>query len=914
MSSRTVGLFKRWVEVRREERRAVLVAFVTLFMMVGAHSILETARDALFLATVPAEQLPIAYLAIAGAIAIVGQLTGNLRHWGIRGALLPGSLAICAVLTSLFWVGIDRANEAFLFVLYIWSGLVGTFVVGLFWLRVGDRFDVGQAKRLFPLIGIGGVAGATMGSITAGALLSAFPSRHLIFAASATYLLAGIWVAWMWGQDDGDPIESEYDRRSESMSRLEILRREPYLRRLSLLIAISMVTVTVVDYLFKSTVAANVPPDELGSFFATYYAVVNGLSAVVQVVIAPLLLSYLGVNRALILFPVLLLAGGFGLVVTGSVAAALVLKGVDGTLRHSLYRTGMEILYLPLSSDIRGRFKALIDGFAQRGGQAVASLAILGSSMVGVSQHHLAWGVLGLSLFWVFLGFRMRGGYLNLFRERLSLGRIDARTDIPDLDLSALEQLLKALNSVDDDTVLTALEMFQLYRRGSLIPALILYHPSPRVVDHAADVLAHGDREDVSAVAARLLQHEDPTVKGAALRLLVADAEAFAQHEDLVADSEDPVIRGMVTIGRFNAGEIGEEEAREQLSQVFEDATGTTLCGLAQAMRGNDSAVAHWALIEMAKRLDATLCREVAEAMAASPDPEYLPHLVDMIAIRSARPSVRKALVRIGEPALRYLEETTLEDDLPRRTLRHIPRSISRFGGQAAVDTLIRLYRRVNLGYFRFKALRGLGRLSADDPRLKFDREFLDEQIEASLRRVILMLDGRMNAASIRDRRRRFQHPAIDLLIDTMLGKELNSMERFFRFLAIRYPEQGVHEIFKGLMSEDSRVRAGSRELLENILPASYRFAAMALVDELPEQDKLARCTYFFDPSAGFNPVDIEAAFMLRLRGMLGSSSETIRLVAEHVVEQLDLDPDAHDEELGLLPDAALRVVSEGSV
>ncbi|MEM6733333.1 MAG: Npt1/Npt2 family nucleotide transporter, partial [Myxococcota bacterium] len=440
-------MWKRWVEVRREERRAVLVAFVTLFAIVCGHSVLETARDALFLAKIPASRLPIAYFAIAVLIVLVGQLTSFLRRWVARAALLPGALAACAVCTGLFWSAIDGANNALLYTLYVWSGLVGTFVVGLFWIRVGDMFDVGQAKRLFPLIGIGGVAGATAGSLLARSLLASFESRHLILAAVCTYLFAAAWVAWSWTLSAPDRIESAYDQRSVSMTRFEILRREPYLRRLSILIALSMVTVTVVDYLFKSAVAAEVPAEQLGEFFATYYSIVNGLSAVVQVVVAPILLSYLGVNRALILFPVMLLAAGFGLLVTGSMTAGLILKGVDGTLRHSLYRTGMEILYLPLSADIRGRFKALLDGFAQRGGQAVASLAILSVSMSGFGQEQLATGVLILAVLWIALGFQMRSGYLDLFRERLLLGHIDARVDVPDLDLSALEQLLEALNS-----------------------------------------------------------------------------------------------------------------------------------------------------------------------------------------------------------------------------------------------------------------------------------------------------------------------------------------------------------------------------------------------------------------------------------------------------------------------------------
>ncbi|MEL6547669.1 MAG: hypothetical protein AAFQ82_23800, partial [Myxococcota bacterium] len=243
--ARGAQILRRWVEVRRDERRAIAVTFVTLFAMVAGHSILETARDALFLAKIPASQLPIAYFAIAVLIATVGQLTGALRNWVSRSSLLPGALAVCAALTSLFWFVLDGASGTMLFALYIWSGLVGTFVVGLFWIRVGDLFDVGQAKRLFPLIGIGGVAGATAGSILAGALLSTFESRHLIVAASVTYFFAALWVGWMWRVGESDGGESDYDRRSAKMSRLEILRREPYLRRLSLLIALSMITVTV---------------------------------------------------------------------------------------------------------------------------------------------------------------------------------------------------------------------------------------------------------------------------------------------------------------------------------------------------------------------------------------------------------------------------------------------------------------------------------------------------------------------------------------------------------------------------------------------------------------------------------------------------------------------------------------------
>lgn len=885
------------VDIRRGERAAVGVAFVTLMAVVAGHSLLETARDTLFLTKISPTGLPLAYFAIAVMIVLVGQGVGLLRSWVRRARLLPAALVASSVVTAGFWFAIDGASNAVLYALYVWSGVVGTFIVGLFWIRVGDLFDVGQAKRIFPLIGIGGVVGATTGSFLARVFLSTMVADGLIVAAALVYLIAAIWVAFMWTMNEPDGVDSAYEKRSADMSRLEILRREPYLRRLSMLIAMSMVTVTVVDYLFKSSVARAVPTAELGEFFATYYTAINAISAVVQVFVAPALLSYLGVNRALVLFPLLLIASGFGLVFSaGHISAALILKGVDGSLRHSLYRTGMEILYLPLSADIRSRFKALLDGFAQRGGQAVASLAILACTTIGFGRWELEVGVLAFASIWLVLGLRMRRGYLALFRERLSLGRIDPRSDIPDLDLGALEQLLRALNSPDDAAVISALEMFAVYRKTSIVPALILYHPSPAVVSKAAEVLAGSERRDVSGVAGRLVDHPEPRIRAAALRLIVGEPATFARYGLRIVGRDDPVTEGMVAIGRLNAGQTDEHAARQTLTEVFQRSGGDALCGLAQAMRGNDTSVARWALIEMANLQDGPLCREVAISMAESPDQAFLPSLVGMLGFRNARREARRALVAIGEQAMEYLERVATEGAVSDRVLRHIPRSISRFQGQGAVDALVRLYRRSEVGIVRFKILRGLGRLATDDPGLVVDSTLIESELESCLRRAILMLDCRASAAVLRERRPQFANPAMDLVIEALVGKEANAMERFFRFMSLKYPKEGIQQIYTGLMSPDSRVRAGSRELLENVLDGPYRFAVRSLVDDAPDRDRLAGAAAFFDPSAGFNPVDVEAAFMLRLRGLLGSTSETIRLVAEHLVDELGLDPSQANE------------------
>ena len=61
----TVQLLSLLGRVRPDERSDVLAAFLTLLAFMAGHALLETARDALFLASLPARRLPWVYLAAA---------------------------------------------------------------------------------------------------------------------------------------------------------------------------------------------------------------------------------------------------------------------------------------------------------------------------------------------------------------------------------------------------------------------------------------------------------------------------------------------------------------------------------------------------------------------------------------------------------------------------------------------------------------------------------------------------------------------------------------------------------------------------------------------------------------------------------------------------------------------------------
>jgi len=223
----------------------------------------------------------------------------------------------------------------------------------------------------------------------------------------------------------------------------------------------------------------------------------------------------------------------------------MALRGADGALRHSLHRSAFELLYLPLSRQIRDRYKTVIDSLGQRGGQALGSLAILGAGFVGLQSEQLAIAVGALAVGWVVLALTLRRSYLDLFRANLRAGTVETRAEVPQLDLGSLESLMQSLNSERDEEVLATLDVLADYGRTRLIPALLLYHPSRAVVLRALELFGDGERTDFMSVARRLLEREDDEIRAAAMRALSGVMSEDELHRELQG-GHPPAVRASV--------------------------------------------------------------------------------------------------------------------------------------------------------------------------------------------------------------------------------------------------------------------------------------------------------------------------------------------------------------------------------
>jgi hypothetical protein len=252
-----------------------------------------------------------------------------------------------------------------------------------------------------------------------------------------------------------------------------------------------------------------------------------------------------------------------------------------------------------------------------------------------------------------------------------------------------------------------------------------------------------------------------------------------------------------------------------------------------------------------------------------------------MLASRHIRPAARAALVEYGPAGLEFIHDALAVETLPHELRRHLPRSISRFPAASAAPILVARLLPEPDGMVRYKILRGLGRLAADNPDLRLDPGPIREAARLTIEAAYRLLDWRvtLNRGAAEEPSR--ATPGYELLGDLLRDKEVHAIERLFRLLGLLHRGEDFEKIYRGLRSASPKVRASSRELLEHLLPLDMRAPVMGLVDEGAELERLDHAP------ASYRPVRL--AYDRLLFTLLDQPGETLRCIAAYHVGELGL-------------------------
>ncbi|HEU4413012.1 MAG TPA: MFS transporter [Polyangiaceae bacterium] len=843
----------RLLDVRPAEARSVLAAFGSLFFIVVAHTMLETARDAMFLVHVGPGALGYMYIVAAALTLAVGALSARLgERVGARRALVGAQLGSAAGAAVFFFL---PPTAPVLTALYAFSAVSGALLVPQLWAAAAALFHAGQGRRLFGTIATAGVLGGVLGSAAgAGALLVV--DLHWLLLASAGAYVASSGLIGLAPRARGRLAPGPAGPAGTWWG---AFREEPALARVALVVGLGAVTTLLADYLFKSVAAANVEPARLGTFLARSYAAMNVLALAVQVLGARRVLARAGVIGTVGLMPSLMFLGGvLGFVTGGALFAVFGTRAADGALRHSVQRTGLELVYLAVPASARNRARPVIEGALTRLAQAAtAGLVLLFAAPGRVSARELAFIVAASAAAWLAAVAALRGPYVALFRRALlGPGGAEPRS-AEELDLASVEILIEALSSPQPREAIAALRALERRGRAGLVPGLVLLRDEDEVLECALELFGSSTRSDWVHLAERRLADQRERVRRAAMRAL-----ARARHvagggarEGGGAVAERPWIRGYLAVDDLSGAPDGAPAGAEIAALLTPDADGR------EARLGMLRALAD---VAPSPRL-AALLAEIVEGAAPGPlDKEALglaaraaenlraaalaPWFVERLGHREGRAAARSALAALGEPAFELLAGALARPESPRLFRAQLPLAIAEFRTQRAADLLFGFAARGDDGLVRYRCLLALERMALDHVarfRVRDVRPLVRRELGEYFRLVSLRvaLRGAPSASAAPAA----AGDALELLLRVLDDKRGQAFERAIRLLQLCFPDEDFRRVEAAIASGDPVQRANAAEFLDALLAQrrrgneEVRMLLRLSIEELPDADRVAR-------------------------------------------------------------------------
>ena len=490
-----------FIEVREGEGRLVVALGSLNFLVVLAYTLARVARDGFLLSHLAARSLPYVSVALAAFMLLVSTGAGRLT----RGASAGQGLARIAVVTGVTLVGFSAwfrfGSGAAAVAFYLWTGAYGLLLLSQFWSLANEQIDAGQARRLFGLVGAGGVAGGLAAGVAASLVARVLRPADLLIAIAVLHFVVAIAVARGVPREEGGAAVSAVADED-----LRTALRRPYVRLLVLGSLVGAVTSGVLDYQFKVTLQQRAAGAAgLTALLGLYYGAQNLLALVAQLGLTRLLFARLGARRVGASLPAGVLTGSVLTAVAPGLGPVVVTRLFDASMRGSIARTSDEFSYFALLDTTRRPVKRFVDGTIARTGDAAAGLLVLAvnGTLGGTPTQH-ALIAAALAALWLSLGNRLDDGYASEVSESLDRMLVGVRgANISVEEAGAAIELIPLLDDPDERHVAFAMDRLAVIAPDILREkqAQLLEHPSALVRRRALTLPVRSVAVVVSAAA-----------------------------------------------------------------------------------------------------------------------------------------------------------------------------------------------------------------------------------------------------------------------------------------------------------------------------------------------------------------------------------------------------------------------------
>ncbi len=807
-----------------------LLMTVYFFLAMASVSVVKSLQNALYLGKVGFDwRLPSLYVVLA-AVSGVGVLF--YRRLGRRYSRIAINfctlLALIVSLLGFFLVLAGQADWVYP-VFYVWGGIFSILVPTQGWLLSYELYTTREAKRLFSVLGTGGILGGAGGGFYAAWAGEAWGVHWLLLQVAVVLAVMQALLTVVGRRRTSTYKKSNPTARPKeaASSPLREVLGSPYLATLAALILMSACATTLIDLQYKWVLEEKFAgsPDDINGFFGNLLGATFLFSAVFQLFGTSRLLRTLGVGTGLLAMPAALVLGSIPTFLLAGFATVVLLKVVDGCLRTSVHKTSVELIYMPVSSPDTASLKGFIELVVFRCGDALGAAVFLAAS--ALIQPASATATVGIAVFaasglWAYLAWRLGREYARTLRDALERRAGPGfRRFLQSREAAAEKTLVEALRSSSGAKVHFALE--QIIESVSGKP-----QESYPVADESGELVFHGAAGGGSGTprwleeVEPLLGHPNREVAAAALHLLIAyRPEQYLSN--LRSNCESDRIPDLLCLHYLER--YVENPQKYLTPDRLIRWSGECEAPAARVLIRLMSKTSDPAFLDVLRGWADHSDRALAAAAVRAIGPYRRPEDVDRLLATLGRPWSRKAagiaLAHYGDPLAPRLLQLLNDRGVDVSIKRELPLVLTRIGSPAAQDALVTaLY--LHDPVVSFRALKGLNKIRARRT-LPFGEISFSPVLQIWVREHYELLNLDLLLGPARSRGERLLKKAIRERLDW-------GTEKIFRGLELFLPPGDAYFSYLGFTGRDPTLRENAIELIDVRIKGELRQTILPII------------------------------------------------------------------------------------
>lgn len=825
--NRLYNLLSRIVNIKPGEETLVLLLFFCFFLITAPHTIIKALRYADLLQKMGPQGLPLAYLSAAIVTGLVVWLHSKMRVRFSARVLMTSSLVffvISGLLIHLLLQTDFGAMSSFLsYVYWVWANVLITVLLTQFWLIVIEVFNPREAKRLIGFCGSGGILGGVLGGLLAGLLTKSNLSNLLLPLACGLLLVCiffirAIFILCQRQSSFTKQVEEKKDlgdsQKFGFRDSFNAVRKNKYLVFIAVAIIIPVIVSTFIDFHFSTVVnGIYFTKESKQAFFGLFYAGLTSFAFLLNILLTYRLFKNFRVRFTLMLTPVALFVASLIVIFAPfTLLPAIVIRGSDESLGFSLQQSVKELLYIPVSTELKFKAKPFIDMFVNRFAKVLAAILLFLFAFTlekevkyltpildpGLAKD-LLWGVIFFLILWIIFSLKIYKEYINAVRQNIKVKwrRVDKEVK-EKLDVDYARLVFDTIDSKDQSSVLYALHLFDLLEKDKLTPEI------KTMISQKADEVKASSLGDLF------------NAEGATWFPEIGDE---IHQESFITD-----------IREIMSSEIYQKVIELRAEQVMEDGHGSEIekMELAKAigLMNPESSVAK-KLGALINDKSAEVSRYAIQSAARLKKEEYIPAIIHRLSSPLIHEDAVSALKKYGTQALDTLQTYLHDSRIALEMRKNVVKVMAQIGTQEAVRILLDELENETEELVA-DIVDALDHIRVENPGIHFPPKKVQRKVFSVIKKYCQASIDLMNIES--DERNKEQV--------RQLKKQLaGDFSNIFKLLGLFYPHEDIITAYQNLHA-GTKDLAYAIELLDNTLNKEIKDVVLPLIEDMSPAER----------------------------------------------------------------------------